>query len=257
MLFESYGYSDNLFVTLTYDQESVPYVEGDSTRLTLRPRDVELFFKRFRERLARKDNDRKIRYFVSGEYGDTFGRPHYHAILFGCSMLDAPEIMAAWQNGSVHCGPANTSRIRYTAKYVQKKIINQAAPHYEDGRCSEFARMSRMPGLGSAFITKMAQALKRQAGNPDVSLSGLARVDGRKYPIDRYGRNLLITSLVDMGVPWRDAQRLVNGVEERSASEHPLGRKEEVQQKVVRQNKYRRQAESRAKVYRHGSHRVH
>lgn len=257
MLFESYMHSDSLFVTLTYDEDHVPYVERGSSRQTLRPSDCTLFLKRLRERLARKDNDRKVRYFLSGEYGDTLGRPHYHAILFGCSLADAPEIMAAWQNGSVHCAPANTNRIRYTAKYVQKKIINQAEPDYPDGRLSEFARMSRMPGLGSAFLTSMAKGIKRQADNPKVSLAGLARVDGRKYPIDRYGRNLLQSTLVDLGVPWRDAERLVKNPCRKGDSEDGVHAAEKAERKVVRQNKYRRSMESRQKVYRPGCTGVH
>ena len=71
LLHESEFWEDTIFVTLTYDDEHLP-----SDR-SLVPRDLTLFFKRLRKDLG----DRKIKYYACGEYGDTFGRPHYHAII--------------------------------------------------------------------------------------------------------------------------------------------------------------------------------
>lgn len=251
MLFESHLHADSVFVTLTYDQEHLPH-DG-----SINKRDPQLFLKRLRKRLASEDHPRKTRYFLSGEYGDKLGRPHYHAILFGLSVLDHETVAEAWDQGFVTTAPLTPGRMAYCAKYLQKKIIKAGVDRYDDGRLSEFALMSRRPGLGSAFINAMAHGIKRQAENPNVSLAGLARVDGRKYPIDRYGRDLLKSRLVELGVPWRDAERFVCGAAGKAAPENGLGTGFTFAGKVDRQNRFGRQAEGRKKVLRDSGPRVH
>lgn len=247
MMFESKLHAHSIFVTLTY--EDLP----DNAEIN--KRDAQLFLKRLRKRLAGENNPRKARYFLCGEYGGERGRPHYHAVIFGLSVLDTPLVEASWQRGFVQVSELTPGRMAYTAKYLHKAVLGKR--EREDGRCKEFALMSRRPGLGSAFITALAQGIKRQADNPDVSLAGLARMDGRTYPIDRYGRNLLQSALVDMGVPWRDAERLVVGSAGEGTTEDGQGSLARAQKKMDRQDRYERQARGREKVLRGSSTRVH
>lgn len=74
---ESQSHDFSCFVTLTYDDEHMPY-GGD-----LHYRHFQLFLKKLRKRLGRP-----VRYFMCGEYGDRLGRPHYHAILIGVEVAD-------------------------------------------------------------------------------------------------------------------------------------------------------------------------
>ena len=74
-----------IFVTLTYDDFHLP-IDDDGP--TLRVRDVQLFFKRLRKDFPNS----RIRYLLSGEYGSKTSRPHYHAIIFGLSLSDFPDI---------------------------------------------------------------------------------------------------------------------------------------------------------------------
>lgn len=85
------------FVTLTYADEFLPP--------TLRKADLSAFLKRLRARISRheeelqipRDARRRIRFFASGEYGDRFQRPHYHALLFGVDPLaDREHIRLSW-----------------------------------------------------------------------------------------------------------------------------------------------------------------
>ena len=71
---EAKFYEDNCFVTLTYAPEHLPK-DGSLNR-----KHVQDFIKRLRRRL----DDRKIRVFYCGEYGDKLRRPHYHLCLFNC-----------------------------------------------------------------------------------------------------------------------------------------------------------------------------
>lgn len=60
------------FLTLTYDDRHLP------TDFRVHKEHLQKYFKRLR-----KNDKRPFKYFACGEYGDMFGRPHYHAILFG------------------------------------------------------------------------------------------------------------------------------------------------------------------------------
>ena len=73
---EASMYERNSFVTLTYDDESLP-LGG-----TLVFRDFQLFMKRLR-----KQYGAGIRFYACGEYGEKFGRPHYHVCLFNFELM--------------------------------------------------------------------------------------------------------------------------------------------------------------------------
>ena len=77
-LHESNMFDQNCFITLTYNFENLPKDGSLSVDV------VQKFFKRLRKKFP----DRKIRYFLCGEYGDMLSRPHYHACLFGFDFDD-------------------------------------------------------------------------------------------------------------------------------------------------------------------------
>ena len=90
MMLEAKYHSQNWFVTLTYDDLHVPrsyYGDPNSGEalpsLTLRKRDIQLFFKRLR-----KQTGQNFRYYACGEYGENTHRPHYHFIVFGLELDD-------------------------------------------------------------------------------------------------------------------------------------------------------------------------
>ncbi len=90
------------FVTLTYNDAHVPMSwssdpatgEIGSRTMTLFKRDFQLFMKRLRKAFP----DDHIRYFMCGEYGSKYFRPHYHAILFGLHLTDL-ELFKKSQTG--------------------------------------------------------------------------------------------------------------------------------------------------------------
>ena len=142
LLHESEFWDDFCFVTLTYDDEHLTFP-------SLVPRDLTLFFKKLRKDLG----DRKIKYYACGEYGDRFGRPHYHAIIFGLSPKDKKLIDDNWQKGFVKIGCVTYDSCRYVAGYVQKKLYGKASKEYEDkGIVAPFSRMSK--GLGERYVDK-------------------------------------------------------------------------------------------------------
>lgn len=186
---ESRMHDDNIFLTLTYDDEHLP--ENDSVKVD----ELQKFMKRLR-RLIEPD---KIRYYAVGEYGGTFYRPHYHLAVFGLSGFDSRVFSGhmydkkskgyyveckAWHNGLVHFGFISRRSAEYIAGYILKKVTGEKGKeHYKElGIEPEFAIMSRKPGLGLAFMDKFRDEL--------LSHEFLV-IDGRKKPLPRYFKEKL------------------------------------------------------------------
>lgn len=132
------------FVTLTYDDEFLPF--SDSGIPTLFPDHLTTFFKNLRYDIG------SFRYFACGEYGDQFDRPHYHFCLFYNGSKDDEFIETAiarrWKYGFIkYDSGVSAGRAKYCAKYSMKQI------GFDYSDCvPPFARMSRRPGLGKQFL---------------------------------------------------------------------------------------------------------
>jgi len=72
------SYEDNIFVTLTYDDQKLVYDKDGTPSYNFDYTDFQAFMKRLRTRIP----NTRIRYFTSIEYGGKNGRLHFHAILF-------------------------------------------------------------------------------------------------------------------------------------------------------------------------------
>lgn len=150
---EMAGYEENLFITLTYNNENLP-PEG-----SLFKRQVMGFIKRLRRRLEYHLGLR-CRYFLCGEYGDKTGRPHYHAILFGVGTWANDAVAQCWPFGFVQCLPADRGAGPYVAGYMVKKL------NRED-RCPrepEFITMSTKPGIGCRVADALVEHLQTGFG---------------------------------------------------------------------------------------------
>lgn len=154
-LHESKLYERNCFITLTYATEHLP-ANG-----SLVVRDWQLFMKRFRKRFGPR-----IRFYACGEYGENFGRPHYHACIFnfdfddkvleehnhrGEPLYSSPALSELWPQGRSRIGAVTFETAAYVARYVMKKITGDAAEAHYQGRKPEFTVMSRRPGIGRGW----------------------------------------------------------------------------------------------------------
>jgi hypothetical protein len=190
----------NSFITLTYDEENLPYegVTKDESQ-------------RFIKRLRRKFSTR-FRYFIVGEYGDIGGRPHYHAVLFGLPPVDYvyDRINEAWGKGIIDVTELNQNRAQYVAGYVTKKYT--ATTGAPQGCGKEFSLMSRNPGIGLGFTGRIVEELEkfgiRMVTNGNVRSSKVkGLMFGRRIlPLDRYMQLKIMeqlgqeTSEVQMGL---------------------------------------------------------
>lgn len=161
-------HADNCFLTLTYSDEHVPR-DG-----SLRIRDVQLFLKRLRSRYGAG-----IRFYGCGEYGDNFGRPHYHLCVFGFDFGDkvafsknsqgdivyiSRELDDVWGFGISTIGAVTFESAAYVARYVMKKVTGKGASDYyerynlDTGEIywlsPEYTHMSRRSGIGKDWFDK-------------------------------------------------------------------------------------------------------
>lgn len=184
---ESLLHDENWFITLTYNDEKIYipdfmktsegkiYYNDGSWKGCLRPRDLQLFFKRLRTKIG------KFSYMACGEYGSEGERPHYHAILFGAhfepdTMYNAKIINHEfyYQNriieecwteeqgrgktgeslGFSNISNATWNNIAYTARYITKKIngIYSEDQYCSKGQIKEFLRTSRKPAIGKEYF---------------------------------------------------------------------------------------------------------
>jgi hypothetical protein len=161
---------NNIFITLTYDNENLPQHN------TLIKKDYQDFMKRLRKHKKANTNN-PIRYYQCGEYGEKFGRPHYHAILFNTNFRDREIIQGhkgltqsetlskLWGKGHSSIGDVTFQSAAYVAGYVQKKIngqqkdthyaiVDQQTGEYFGQRQQEYSTMSRRPGIAGSWFAK-------------------------------------------------------------------------------------------------------
>lgn len=161
-------YQQNIFITLTYDEEHLP----DNRSLN------KTHFQGFMKRLRKKHPNQKIRYYMCGEYGGKLGRPHYHALIFNFDFEDkyfwrtskkntiyrSPTLERLWPFGLSDIGSVTAQSANYVAGYIQKKITGkQANLHYQwfdentgevYDRLPEYNSMSLKPGIGKLWYDK-------------------------------------------------------------------------------------------------------
>lgn len=157
-----------LFVTLTYDDSTLPYIQ-DGTELfqTLKKDDLKSFINLLRTYCP-------FRYYAIGEYGDKGHRPHYHLLLFNFFPVTNPQtgglvyhkdwnkltekmvmsnvdleavIFKAWKNGKVDVQNMDGGAIRYLAYYVVDPTVNVEVQAQQ----KPFALMSTRPPIGANY----------------------------------------------------------------------------------------------------------
>lgn len=177
----------NSFLTLTYSDENYP------TDGSLNKSHFQLFMKRLRRR-----SSVPLRFFHCGEYGETTGRAHYHACIFGEDFSSTREFLKfnkqgdklyrsdflddCWGLGYANLGDLTFESAAYVARYTLKKTLvcsgvdslaerKTAYAKYLNGRQPEYVTMSRRPGIGAAWFGRF---------NPEVYPSDSVVMRGKE-----------------------------------------------------------------------------
>lgn len=183
---EAQLHQHNSYITLTYNEENLPKYRS------LRHRDYVLFMKKLRHMAAKsltrpnglvcspslktKAGRPSVRFYLGGEYGELYGRPHYHAILFGIDFRDklynrktqsgekiytSETLQQLWKHGYSSVGGVSFATAAYISRYIMKKRTgdnNKTEYEILDPDTGEIAKkhkeyncMSRNPGIGKEW----------------------------------------------------------------------------------------------------------
>lgn len=190
----------SMFLTLTYDTSNVPITRAGF--MSIRKRDLQLFFKRLRKAQS-GDGVSNIKYYAVGEYGGRTYRPHYHVILFNCK---TELIQDAWKFGSVHYGEVSGASVGYTLKYISKK--SKIPLHRNDDRTPEFSLMSK--GLGISYLSKkMVNWHKADLENRMYC----NLTDGKKCAMPRYYKNKIYNEFEKLVAGEATKKRMLDSFE--------------------------------------------
>lgn len=172
-----------LFVTFTYDDDNLPD--------ELDKEEIQKFLKRLRKG-NKFHHGLEFRYFLAGEYGDIFQRPHYHMIMFfqtdeDYNLQTFDYITSLWAKGNVQFGMATPASIHYTCKY----IIKDASPEVPNV-APPFRLMSRMPGIGYFWLQSLDKAKAQMlVDNIVANRSAFLAINGYMRCLPRYLKNKL------------------------------------------------------------------
>lgn len=180
---ESLYYKNNIFLSLSYDDEHLPKTNSKYVSGNLKKSDVQ----KFKKLLAYYCGP--FRFVLGGEYGDKTLRPHYHLCCFGIS-LDDPVFFdrfyssskkawiakcKAWDKGEVCVRELLPTDCFYVSKYSLKGSKNLYSLLEQEGTPTPFRLCSK--GIGLKYLNDNIDRLK---------VDGFIRYKGFKMPIPRY-----------------------------------------------------------------------
>lgn len=151
-------YERNCFITLTIADQHMPK-DGSLDKSV---------FQKFMKRLRKEFPGDKIRYYHCGEYGEKYGRPHYHACLFNFDFLDkyhwtrrgsfpvwrSATLERLWPFGNSEIGTVTFESAAYVARYIMKKVTGPLGEEFYAGKLAPYTTMSRRPGIGRAWYER-------------------------------------------------------------------------------------------------------
>lgn len=206
-------YHPLVFVTLTYNDDEMPYVwtkkwmsifrstDEYMFQPTLMPEDCQLFQKRLRINLTRAHKTEPLKFVCVGEYGSDldkayyvakygrpFGRPHYHYIISGYSLLDTVfrhSLKKSWLLGNVTVLPVLRGGVNYVYKYMDKQLRGQALEDMYDYCTPPFRRQSH--GIGEEYLIDHLDQIQSEGGyRHDKNIVPLSYYWRDKYRVDNY-----------------------------------------------------------------------
>ena len=156
---EAMMHEENSFLTLTFNNENLPK-DGSLNVAT---------FQNFMKKVRNHTKLDNLRYFHCGEYGEKYGRPHYHVLLFGYDFNDkeihklssknhklytSEQLKKIWPYGHSYIGDVTFESASYVARYIFKKTDEKKQIHLDNNTLPEYCTMSRRPGLGKTWYEK-------------------------------------------------------------------------------------------------------
>lgn len=212
------------FITLTYDEKNLGHPD-------LNHKDWSQFIKDFRQEFCqakycdisvprhfqrygkiRSTTFKEIKQVMCGEYGDTFGRKHFHGIIFNHSFDDieftgtyskkgnpiktSKKLQAIWKKGYVQVEEVNFDLALYVGAYVTDQMEENL--ENEGHKKKQYGRFGK--GIGEAWIRKYYR---------DVLNAGTVKTLQRDYPVPRYFLKKIKDWYPAQYEQWKEKKRLL------------------------------------------------
>lgn len=93
-----------------------------------------------------------MRYYACGEYGERYGRPHYHFIIFNLHPDCIAHLAPTWSKGFLKIEPVKS--LSKVANYVSGYVI-KAFTKAHTLKLRPFSIMSKRPYIGHSYVSRM------------------------------------------------------------------------------------------------------
>lgn len=161
--------NEGMFLTITVDDE---HMQEIFPRKNLQRKPIQLFNKKLRRKykgVYPLGGKYPIRILYSAEYGETTGRPYYHAIIFnfkfddlkllnkskssGEQLYTSEKAQELWPYGQITIGEANSKTGQYVGGYVAKGY-HQLQSGALRNKKKPFIQFPNRPALGVEWFNK-------------------------------------------------------------------------------------------------------
>lgn len=172
-----------------------------------RKRIIYRFLDALRKSEIRHGNSLPIRLYGVYELGGIFDRPHYHILIYNLIRnyrrptkytrgLPRPRYhIGQWPFGHIDIGEYNPATINYTIEYLMKDTRTDGA--------ESFPIRTARPAIGFYGLRSLAENLAKKHGTlPELPAS--LRLNGRKYPLDRWSKDVLRKTFKEAGGTFTD-----------------------------------------------------
>lgn len=147
---------------LTHDHHDLTVDDIGQSINIVSHKQINKFVKRLNINAKRLLGLNPIRFLISSEYGEKFGRPHYHALFFGVDSVIFPKLLnQSWKQGFTQADVYDLKKggFRYLIKYVIKDSITKDAEIPNALIAPEFMHYSSRPSLGTGYMKLLAPIL--------------------------------------------------------------------------------------------------
>lgn len=190
-LHEASLYEANSFVTLTYSDEALDRFANSGGN------PYSLYYPHFQDFMKRLRHHGAVRHFTCGEYGEQFGRPHFHSLLFGFRPPDLVKLKelgpggylyssemldSVWGHGFTSVGEVTMESAQYVARYAQKSLV----PGDENWRRRDAARYAVDAESGECWFM-VPEFVRMSNGGGKSKGGGVGKEWFLKYSADVYG----------------------------------------------------------------------
>jgi len=235
----------NAFVTLTYDEEHLRY-KDNQIQPSLDKEQMRKWLDNIRHQIKNMKLPEGCRknyaYYVIGEYGGKFKRPHYHAIILGLDYKDCEKLFKKlWKNGMIKSEPVEQGSIRYVLDYSMKNINGKMAMEMYDNQGIErpFCLVSK--GYGKDYI---------QEHRDEINRTGYIQSGQRKIIVPTYYKNLYL-KYDEESIRSREEERLKihQKAQEKANSENATIQESTRRERQARQEAYKEKLRRQNKPY--------